>query len=156
MPNKRVLVTGAGGYMASRLVPALAERYILRLADIASPTVFPGVDDVHSVDLTEKHASFGHLFEGIDTVVHLGYRRSSPGGIYDTTVPHIDRFDAELANVRMAYNVYRGALESGVRRVVVASSNHAADWYEHALIHAGSKELVDPTELPLSDNFYGW
>src|SRR5262249_29514519 len=37
-----------------------------------------------------------------------------------------------------------------------ASSNHAADWYEHALIHARHREAVTPADLPLSDNFYGW
>lgn len=56
----------------------------------------------------------------------------------------------------MAQNVYRTALEAGVRRVVMASSNHAADWYEHGLVHAGKREIVSPSELPLSDNFYGW
>lgn len=35
----------------------------------------------------------------------------------------------------MAYNVFRTAYDAGVERVVMASSNHAADWYEHALMH---------------------
>jgi hypothetical protein len=38
----------------------------------------------------------------------------------------------------------------------MASSNHAADRYEHALVHARERELVSPADLPLSDNFYGW
>ena len=56
----------------------------------------------------------------------------------------------------MAQNVYRAAYDAGVRRVVVASSNHAADWYEHSLIHVRKRETVSPTDVPLSDNFYGW
>jgi hypothetical protein len=71
-------------------------------------------------------------------------------------VTPIDRFEGELLNVRMAQNVYRCAFEAGVRRVVMASSNHAADWYEHALVHARKRELVSLADLPLSDNFYGW
>jgi hypothetical protein len=55
----------------------------------------------------------------------------------------------------MAYNVYRTALEEGVRRVVVASSNHAADYYER-LIWAGQLEMVTPEMPPRSDNWYGW
>jgi NAD+ dependent glucose-6-phosphate dehydrogenase len=39
--------------------------------------------------------------------------------------------------------------------VVVASSNHAADWYE-SLIHAKKKDILDPWERAVSDNFYGW
>jgi hypothetical protein len=43
-----------------------------------------------------------------------------------------------------------------VRRVVVASSNHAADYYE-PLILAHKQDVVDPTVgRPLSDNYYGW
>jgi nucleoside-diphosphate-sugar epimerase len=56
----------------------------------------------------------------------------------------------------MAQNVYRASYDAGVRRIVVASSNHAADWYEHALIHNRKKDMVFPYELPVSDNFYGW
>ena len=56
----------------------------------------------------------------------------------------------------MAYNVLRTAYDTGVKRVVVASSNHAADWYEHSLLHSRKLESVDPYDLPLSDNFYGW
>ena len=68
----------------------------------------------------------------------------------------IGHFYAERDNVTMAYNVLRCAFEAGVDRVAMASSNHAADWYEHELIHNRKKEIVDPYELPLSDNFYGW
>ena len=45
----------------------------------------------------------------------------------------------------MAHNVYQVAMEEGVKRVVVASSNHAADFYE-PLIHSG-RESHDP-KLP--------
>lgn len=39
---------------------------------------------------------------------------------------------------------------------MVASSNHAADWYEH-LIHVGKMDVVDPDLTPpKSDNYYGW
>ena len=56
----------------------------------------------------------------------------------------------------MAYNVFRSAYDAGASRVVMASSNHAADWYEHNLIHTRKMESLDPYRLPLSDNFYGW
>ena len=50
------------------------------------------------------------------------------------------------ANIAMAHNVYQVAMEEGVKRVVVASSNHAADFYE-PLIHSG-RESHDPNCLP--------
>jgi hypothetical protein len=57
--------------------------------------------------------------------------------------------------VALAYNVYRVALEEGVRRVVVASSNHAADYYER-LVWADKLDMVTPEMPPRSDNWYGW
>ena len=56
----------------------------------------------------------------------------------------------------MAYNVLRCAYDAGVRRAIVATSNHAADWYEHNLIHTRKMDVVHPYDFPLSDNFYGW
>ncbi len=56
----------------------------------------------------------------------------------------------------MAYNVLRASYDAGVPRVVSASSNHAADWYERELIHERKIETLDPYALPLSDNYYGW
>ena len=149
-----VLVTGATGYMAGQLLPDLRERYRLRLVDIK-----PGKDDegVHVADLsTADRSAFAGLFEDVNMVIHLGYRRSAPGSNYDNSVPHIDKFEIEFGNIRMSQNVYRCAHDAGVKRVIVASSNHAADWYEHALVHKGLKDMVTPYELPLADNFYGW
>ena len=93
---------------------------------------------------------------GLTRVIHLGYMRSEPGGVFGSETPQIDRFDVELANVRMANNVYRTAYDAGVRRVVSASSNHAADWYEDYQIHENRKDMVRPDEPPVSSNFYGW
>ena len=57
---------------------------------------------------------------------------------------------SRYANIAMAHNVYQVAMEEGVKRVVVASSNHAADFYE-PLIHSG-RESHDPNRL----RFGGW
>jgi hypothetical protein len=84
----------------------------------------------------------------VDSVVHLGHKRREGD--------HLDDFFDEKQNVEMAYNVFRTAYEAGTSRVVMASSNHAADWYEHNLIHTRKMENLDPYKLPLSDNFYGW
>ena len=68
----------------------------------------------------------------------------------------MNHFFDENENVAMAYNVLRSAYDAGVPRLAIASSNHAADWYEHNLIHTRKMESLDPYRLPLSDNFYGW
>ena len=93
--------------------------------------------------------TYARLFEGVDGVVHLGYKRRAGDN-------PLDHFFDEKTNVEMAYNVFRSAYDAGAARVAMASSNHAADWYEHNLIHARKMESLDPYLLPLSDNFYGW
>ena len=65
------------------------------------------------------------------------------------------RFRAELANVAMAYNVFQTAREEGVRRVVMISSNHAADYYE-PLILDGKWDVVTPDMQERAVGYYGW
>lgn len=148
--KRTVLLTGASGYIAAQLLPAFREAYDLRLVDVKPG---PGVVVADLAD--PDRSAYARVFRGVDTVVHLGYRH--PGSqAWGTDLAPIDRFEGELANVQMAQHVYRSAYDAGVRRVVMASSNHAADWYEHALVHAHRCEVVRPGDLPLSDNFYGW
>jgi hypothetical protein len=145
--RKTVVVTGATGFVASQMLPAFRERYDLRLVDVvqegrgglALEDVI--VHDLRDPDL-EKHR---HLFKGADAVVHLAYHRE----------PGFRGYMVERVNVDMAHHVYQLALEEGLERVVMASSNHAADWYE-AQVHAGQKDVVTPDERPLALNFYGW
>jgi nucleoside-diphosphate-sugar epimerase len=114
------------------------------------------VSGIAVADLIDTdRAKYAYLFEGVDVVLHLAYNSPSRQD-RGQPLPPIDKFEGEFLNVRMAQNVYRCAHDHGVRRVVMASSNHAADWYEHNLIHARRKDMVYPTDLPLSDNFYGW
>ncbi len=150
MPNRKVLLTGASGYIASQILPDLQDQYDMALVDVNDSDrqglKVPGVEitDLGDPDLSK----YSHHFQDVDTVVHLGYKRRQ-GSL-------LDDYHDEQFNVGMAFNVYRSAYESGVKRVVLASSNHAADWYEHALIHNRDLEMLDPYRLPLSDNFYGW
>ena len=150
MAVNKVLITGATGYIAAQLLPAFSERYETVLLDVKDRNRDGDhVDGVNVVDLADSdRGKYQDYFEGVDAVVHLGHKHSSGEAV--------DRFFDEIDNVRMVYNVMRCAHDSGVSRVAVASSNHAADWYEHALIHERKMEVLDPYELPLSDNFYGW
>ena len=156
MAKKRVLITGAAGYVANRMLTAFQERYDLTLLDAS---VEPSPDRAHSnagpvdgvqvADLLDPDRSkYAHHFEGVDAVVHLAYirRRGEP----------IDQYESQRENVDMAYNVFRAAYDAGVERVVAASSNHAANWYEPALLQPRRMESLDPYDLPLSYNFYGW
>jgi len=148
MPRSKVVITGGAGYIAGRMLPALRERYDLTLLDVKT-TNREGreVEGVIVTDLLNRDRdAYRRHFRGADAVVHCGFTRAAR--------PE-DTYWAEADNVNMAHNVYRTSVEENVRRVVVISSNHAADYYER-LIWSGRMDFVTPDMRPLSDNFYGW
>lgn len=151
---RKVVVTGAAGKVAGQVLPALRERYDLVLLDV-TPTNRQGqtLAEIQIADLVDRNRNnYRQHLRGADAVVHFGFvGNSNPAQGNDSDL----RFQNELANVQMAYNLYQTALEEGVRRVVVASSNHAADYYE-PLILDGKMDFVDPNQRALSDNYYGW
>lgn len=162
--RRRVLLTGAAGYISSQLLPAFRERYDLVLLDVTKESKHGKLEGIVEVDLASPDIeSYRKHFRGVDAVVHNGFRW---GKDIDTNAPpqwlpapapgSLDGYQVERANIDMVFHVLRLSLEEGVRRVVIASSNHAADWYESKL-HCGRMDVVDPdTTYPLSNNFYGW
>lgn len=150
MTKRKVLVSGAAGVIAGQVLPALRARYDLTLLDVrtADRNGSP-VEGVQVADLVDRERdAYRRHFRGIDTVVHFGFIRN------DRSQPDAHFWD-ELKNVQMAYNIYQTSLEEGVGRVVVASSNHAADYYESHILD-GRMDFVDPNGRAQSDNFYGW
>jgi hypothetical protein len=157
MAKRRVVLTGAAGYVAQRMFKALDERWDVVPIDIKSTTRDgKPVPRLILSDLTQadRNAYRTH-FRGADAVIHCGFVRA-PGLGADSWQDNSDaKFQAEHANVALAYNVYRVALEEGVRRVVVCSSNHASDYWER-LVWDGRVDMVTPEMVPRSDNWYGW
>lgn len=157
MSKRRVVLIGAAGYIAQRMLPELRERWDVVPIDVTATTrdgkAIPGIV---IADLTRPDRNeYRRHFRGASAVIHCAFVKA-PG--LDATTWQVNsdaKFWAEHHNVALAYNVYRTALEEGVRRVVVASSNHAGDYYER-LIWSGRMEMVTPEMPPLSDNWYGW
>ena len=145
--RKRVLLTGATGYIAGQLLPMLRERYELRMVDVRD-TDREGnkVEGVEVFDiLTSDQPELERLFDGIDTVVHCGYIRPRPDHVYED----------ERSNVDLMQRIFDLSLATGVRRVVACSTNQAAKWYEQPY-YAGRRDRVTPEDYPRPDSFYGW
>ena len=151
MAQRRVLLTGATGYIADLLLPAFRERYDLRLTDTRTQNrQGQPVDGVVVADLLgADRAALEALVDGVDAIVHCAYIRPPDGADAQT------QYDAERLNVDMAQRIYQLALDRGVRRVVAASTNQAAKWYEQPY-YAGLRDRVSPDDYPRPDNFYGW
>ncbi len=150
MTDMRVLLTGATGYIASQLLPAFQERYDLKLLDVRE-TDGSGrrVEGIEVADLLGEDSSrLEQLFANVDVVVHTAHRK--PTGTDPQSL-----YDIERTNVDMMQRVYQLSLECGVRRVVAASTNQAAKWYEQPYF-AGLKDRVSPEDYPRPESFYGW
>ncbi|HVC35193.1 MAG TPA: NAD(P)-dependent oxidoreductase [Chloroflexota bacterium] len=139
MTSRRlILVTGAAGMIGKQLQGYLRERYRLRL--MYHKTVLPAVGDDEAIigDVCDL-ATVEQAVEGVDAIVHLAGD------------PKVDAtFESVIENnIRGVYNVYEAARRHGNPRVVFASTNHVAGWYEVV------KTYVTP-DLPVRpDGYYG-
>jgi len=140
----RLLVTGASGNMGRVLRPLLRrEGRILRLADLAEPTDPQPGEEVIAFDLTDPDA-VAKACQGVEAVLHLG-------GISVEAA-----FEDVLAvNIAGTNNLLRAAVDAGVAKVMLASSNHAVGFYRRGDIPPGADGL--PDDIPARpDTFYGW
>lgn len=168
MARKKVVLTGAAGTISSQILPALRERFDVTLLDRTRDGRAGRLDDVVLVDLADPNLdAYRAHFKGAAAIVHNAYAIDAdhPSDRMGQWLPHernpspypmgLDGFAVERLNVDMVYRVLRLAVEERIPRVVIASSNHAADWYETRL-HDGRLHAIGPETYPLSDNFYGW
>ena len=109
---KKVLVTGASGFLAGHLIPVLRERGIevVGLARGSAPT--GGSFTWLQGDVTNADSIRG-AFRGVDTVFHLASH---------VALKSAERAELERTNIEGTRNVIDCSLEAGVRRLVHASS----------------------------------
>lgn len=152
---KKILITGANGYVASRIIPHLEKKYELTLVDIEFNKKFNS--KIIKINLSDSSVeNIEEIVKGHQSIIHLAYIRPDHERNSKNTNNELNSFDQENRNVIMANKIYKAALTQNIDRVVVASSNHAADWYEHHEIHEKKLDLVNTNMIPYSDNFYGW
>jgi uronate dehydrogenase len=135
--SMKVLMTGAGGRMATVLRPALRACYgALTLLSRGEIHDLDPCERLHVADLGDLDATVEAAC-GVDAILHLG-------GIADEAP-----FDAVLhSNIIGTYNVFEAARRQGVKRVLFASSNHVTGFYR-------CSEEVSVADPPRPDTYYG-
>jgi uronate dehydrogenase len=114
---KTILMTGAAGRIGTFLRPELAGKYKLRLSDIKPiRDLRPGETFVRA-DIS-KLPDMLRATRGVDAVVHFG----GQSGEHDWD--HVLK-----ANIIGFYNAIEAARRNGVKRFLVATSNHAVGFY---------------------------
>ena len=155
---KTVLVTGAGGYIGTVLVPLLLrEGYAVRAVDrfFFGRHLLPDRDRLDVIVEDSRKLSPGH-FEGIDAVVDLVAISNDPSGeLFQDATLGINR-DSRIRTARLAK-------AAGVRRYVLPSScsiygfqkpNVVADETSRTnplTTYARANEMAEQGVLPLAD-----
>lgn len=133
---KTVLITGAAGDVGSHLRRELAGRYKLRLSDIKPVEKLSDGEEFMRADIGRMEEVLP-LMRGVDAIVHLG--GFSVEGPWEAIL---------AANISGAYNVFEAARQGGVKRLLFATSNHAAGFYRR-------DEVIDHRVYPKPDSRYG-
>ena len=133
---KTVLITGAGGDVATHLRRELAGRYHLHLSDIAPIADLREGETFQQGDMTSMQ-DMRAVTRGADAIVHLG--GYSVEGTWEQILD---------ANIVGLYNVYEAARVNRVKRILFATSNHAVGFYRRA-------DTIDHRVYPKPDSRYG-
>jgi uronate dehydrogenase len=141
--HQTVLITGGAGRIGRYLKDRLRRPgRTLRLLDVTPPErQAEDADGAHGIEhvvasVTDYPAVHAAM-EGVDAVVHLA-------GIASTKAP---ASDLTHVNITGTTHVFEAARLHGVRRIVFASSNHAAGF--------GERTITGEAGLPRPDSFYG-
>lgn len=116
--KRKILITGAAGYIGSFLRKAWRGRYDMVLTDIGE-IQDPGGARTIQADIQDIDA-MKQACKGIDTVVHLAANPSYNAEFAADVLPK---------NIIGTHNVLEAAVQSGVKRVIVASSIHCVGGY---------------------------
>ena len=133
---KTLLVTGAAGRIGTFLRSELAGKYRLRLSDIVPVRDLRPGETFVKADLA-KMSDMLRATKGVDAVVHFG------GQSGEATWEAI-----RAANIDGFYHTLEAARRNGVRRFLVATSNHAVGFYR-------CTEKIDHRVYPKPDSRYG-
>jgi len=138
-----LLITGSAGLVGQLLRPRLASPgRTLRLLDVAEQAPPASGEDVEIVtaSITDP-AAMAAACRGVDAIVHLGgLSNEAPWA------------DILAVNIDGTHTLLEAARQAGVRRVVLASSNHAVGFYTRDDAPADG---VPADMAPRPDTYYG-
>lgn len=133
---KTLLVTGAAGRIGTFLRPELQGKYKLRLTDIVPIRDLRPGETFAKADIADMKDML-RVTKGVDAVLHLGGQSGEAP------------FERILqANIVGFYNALEAARQNGVKRFLVATSNHAVGFYP-------CDQTIDHRVYPKPDSRYG-
>jgi nucleoside-diphosphate-sugar epimerase len=140
MSKPLLAITGGAGRIATALRPLLRDRYRLRLAD-RLPVKTELVDGEESLiaEMANLHDA-ERMAQGADKVLHLA-GNASTSATWE---------DVKGSNVEGTFNAYEAARRHGIKKVVLASTNHVMGFY-----NLEEKWPIDTDQDIRPDSLYG-
>ena len=133
----RVLITGAGGGIGGALRETLRGVYpVMRLSDRIAIAPARDGEEVDRTDISDM-AQVERMVADCDAIIHLG------GISGENSWENILQ-----SNIVGLYNVFEAARRVGVKRIIMATSNHAVGFYPRA-------QTIDDQVVPRPDSRYG-
>lgn len=117
--RKKVLLTGAAGFVGGILRAHWGDRYDLHLADVKPVEDIAPHETAIQLDITDYEQMMSAC-KGMDVIVHLAADPSPRAEFYKTLLP---------LNVIGGYNAFQAAHEAGCARIVFTSSVNAVLGY---------------------------
>ena len=148
--GKRILFTGGSGKAGRHVVPYLADRGHHVVNVDLRPLDHPGVDNLIA-DITDS----GQMFNVMTSYGSLGDLEAGTGvpsfdaGVHFAAVPRIlinPDNETFRVNTMGTYNVIEAAVKTGIRKIVIASS-------ETTYGICFSDGRTDPASLPLEEDY---
>ena len=141
MNEKRVVITGLSGNIGHILYAGLKGKWEISGIDLKdSPELPVKVGDIRNYNSLEN------VFQGSYAVIHLA-ANAYAGADWETIIE---------PNIIGTQNVFSAAWESGVKKIIFASSNHVTGLYEkdepYRSIITGRYDNLNPSDIPLIDH----
>ena len=136
-----VVITGLSGNIGRILYGGLKDKWDIAGIDIKESRELP----IRILDIIDYN-SIANAFEGVYGVIHLA-ANANAGGDWEKIVG---------PNIIGTQNVFRASQESGVKKIIFASSNHVTGLYEkeepYRSIVTGQYKDLNPADIPQIDH----
>lgn len=134
---KKICITGSSGRIGTILKRGLSSKYQLTLIDkSAKPGPFS-----FAINITKEYKQLVKIFKNQDVVIHLAW---------DLTEDYPNEIIVG-GNKKMGEYIIKAAVETGVKRLILASSIHA-DGYD---MTKNKSKIIKPGRIPTPDTPYG-
>lgn len=119
---KKVLVTGAGGYIGTHVVNELLKRNVDVVATSLNDMEFDGNVEVKVLDIFDKNIDFTTEFKDVDSVIHLAWK---DGFVHNS--------DAHIEMLNDHYKFLTKLIDCGIKNITVMGTMHEVGYWEGAI-----------------------